>query len=238
MSKNLEDTLSKALEDTKTIDMSQTQQFWLGNECEANKWTSEVLGKYVAAAAELPQYRSLFECNAVNGAKFICCLTERDLRNSLSLTENSDADMPILHLLKLKTHAIKLRAKVLGTAAEKLPSKFSIWGAHHIAGWLEYKFRCPNCASVILIANLSGKDINAKSAPEMAMLFQDCNPDECAVALPALQPYCCQDSASKTSELVDKIINSLNDSNGLADTSANVTEKPKKKGKKKIRRDV
>ena len=161
MSKQLEETLSKALLNTKVIDMSQTQQFWLGNESEANKWSSELIGKYVASAIELPQYKMLFESNIVNGSKFICCLTERAIRKLLSLSENSENDLPLLHALKLKTHAIKLREKVLGNAAEKLPSKFSIWGPQHVAGWLEYKFKCPNCASVILMENISGKDINS-----------------------------------------------------------------------------
>ena len=192
--KNLEASLSRALKPSETIDLTKSQIFRLGDENEAHKWTAETVSNYVASAVELPQYQQHISNNCITGSKFITLTSYKDIMRAMSMGE---ADGNMLHVKKIKSHIDKLRSKVLSAAVEKLPPRFKTWGTSHIAGWLEYIHQCPNCCNVILLSKLTGADINNKFYADIVLLFQMCNPDECEVALSAIQPYCARDIAAE-----------------------------------------
>lgn len=155
----------------------------LGDECEAHLWTSDVVGKYIAIAIELPQYRSAAHINSVNGAKFITLLHEDDVKEAFSL--NCVVTNP-LHVYKILSFSSNLREKILNNAVEKLPTHFHVWSCAHLAGWLEYAHKVPSCAIEVLKRRICGNDIIFKTVVELGKLFQLCDSDESSIAIDAL----------------------------------------------------
>ena len=163
----------------ETIRIPSSQFLYAANL--SDRWSPDVMLRYLTEALELTQYKGAFVLREISGADYI--LMSESMREILGSVEQR------LHRLKLKEHADNLLLQVVSHAYTSARDEDIMhWNCFEIAGML-YENECP-MAALLVARNLWSARELIRTSPEtcQSKISLEC-PAEEAAALKLLAPF-------------------------------------------------